>query len=47
MEGIFPTPTPQEMEAWQKELEHREARDRRRADERIARFQRLFCASLR
>lgn len=39
----IPTPTSREMAAWQRELDHREARDQRRADERIARFRSLFC----
>ena len=38
----IPTPTAQEMAAWQRELDHREERDMRRADERIARFRSLF-----
>ena len=39
----LPTPTSREMTAWQQELDHREERDMRRADERIARFRSLFC----
>ena len=38
----IPTPTPREMAAWQHELDHRQERDLRRADERIASFRSLF-----
>ena len=38
----IPTPSSREMAAWQHELDQRQARDLRRADERIARFRSLF-----